>query len=65
MFYSDDPVRDADRYDMEMHRQRERCRRGSCACCGEAIYGYEDYYDIDGILLHEDCLTDWAYQYKK
>jgi len=38
---------------------------GECAECGDLIYKHEDYYDIDGMLLHEECLTDWAAQYKK
>lgn len=65
MCWTDDPVADFKRWDGEMHRRQERCRRGRCLHCGEDIYDYEDYYDVDGILLHEDCLFDWAAQYKK
>lgn len=36
---------------------------GYCEHCKEAVYRYEDYYDIDGELVHEDCLTDWAKKY--
>lgn len=39
---------------------------GYCAHCDEPIYEGEDYYDIEGdVILHEDCLTDWARQYLK
>lgn len=40
-------------------------RIGTCDACSDPIYKSDDYYDIDGVLLHEDCLTDWAAQYKK
>ena len=33
---------------------------GRCAACKCSILASEDHYDIDGDLLHEDCLTDWA-----
>ena len=64
-FYSDNPVRDFSRWDAEQERKRERHCRGACTHCGEDIYDWEDYYDIDGTLLHDDCLIDWAAQYKK
>lgn len=31
-----------------------------CAVCGKAICGDEDYYDLDGETIHEDCVIDWA-----
>ena len=66
MFYTDDPVRDFDCWDAEQERKRERCCRGRCTHCGEDVYDYDDYYDIEGdILLHDDCLIDWAAQYRK
>lgn len=65
MCWTDDPISDFNRWDGEMHRRQENCRVGLCECCGEAVYDYEDYYDIDGIKLHEDCLSGWAAQYKK
>lgn len=37
---------------------------GYCSHCKEAIYAWEDYYNIeDDTLLHSDCLVDWAEQY--
>ena len=65
MFYTDDPVRDFERYDAHQEERRRRRRRGTCSHCGEDVYDYEDYYDIDGELLHDDCLRGWAEQYKK
>lgn len=31
---------------------------GICACCGQEIYEGEDVYDIDGEVIHEDCLRE-------
>lgn len=63
--WTDDPVRDFDRWDAMMERQRESCCRGRCTHCGEDVYDYEDHYDIDGDLFHEECLLDWAQQYRR
>lgn len=38
---------------------------GYCAVCGEPIEYGEDHYDIDGELIHEDCLRDWADKFRK
>ncbi len=38
---------------------------GVCAECGEAIAYGEDYYDIEGELLHEDCLREWAEKFRR
>lgn len=38
---------------------------GYCAQCKEAVYDWEERYDIEGeLLLHDDCLIDWAHQYR-
>ena len=37
---------------------------GRCAACREPVYGDDDHYDIDGELVHWDCLSDWARKYK-
>jgi len=34
-----------------------------CAQCGDDIYAVEDYYEIDGEIIHEDCLREWAEKY--
>lgn len=36
---------------------------GYCSFCHEEIYAYEDYYDIEGELVHDDHLIDWARKY--
>lgn len=64
-YYSDDPVRDFDRWDADQERSRMRHRRGKCIHCGEDVYDYDDHYDIDGDLIHEDCLSGWAEQYRR
>lgn len=38
---------------------------GTCEHCNEPIYAWEDHYDIEGELLHDDCLVDWADKYRK
>ena len=37
---------------------------GECAVCGDLIYDYDERYDIEGELIHVDCLTDWAKKYE-
>lgn len=37
---------------------------GTCEACREAIKSGETHYNIEGDLLHEDCLLDWAWKYK-
>lgn len=31
-----------------------------CDYCGGEIYEGEDIYEIDGDIIHEDCLLDYA-----
>ena len=53
MYYSDDPVRDFERYDAQ--RERELARRPKCCECDEHIQ--EDYcFEIDGELVCIHCL---------
>lgn len=63
--WTDEPAWDAEEYDRELEYRRERRRVGRCVCCYEPIYDIEGYYDINGELLHDDCLHEWAAQYKK
>lgn len=44
--------------------QKDPAPLGYCVTCGEAIVFGDDYYEIDGELIHEDCLTDWAAQFR-
>lgn len=45
------------------HRSGERI--GLCEHCSDPIYEADSYYDIDGTLIHWDCLREWAAQYLK
>ena len=42
----------------------EPCVIGECAACHEDIRADEDYYDIEGEIVHEECLSDWAEKYR-
>lgn len=37
---------------------------GKCVVCGGDIVALDDYYEIDGDLIHDDCLREWAKQFK-
>lgn len=37
---------------------------GRCAACKCSILADEDHYDIEGELVHWDCLSDWARKYR-
>lgn len=63
--WTDEPARDAEEYDREMEHRRWRNRVGRCCVCEDPIYATEEYYDIDGEMLHDDCLREWAAEYKK
>ena len=58
MFYSDDPVRDAERHQAWLDAQQGVV--GKCEACGDDVYAGEDYYEIYGETIHSDCLRDWA-----
>lgn len=53
--WSDDPVSDAYRHDMELEEQLEKMP--VCCACGEHIQT-EYLYDVDGDLYCEDCMND-------
>ena len=57
-FYSDDPVRDAERWIASQERQLARCPK--CSRCGEHIQeGWEDcLYDDDGNPICEACYEE-------
>lgn len=54
-FYSDNPVADYDRYDAYLARQEARLP--VCDDCDKPIHG-DDYYEIDGEILCEECMKD-------
>lgn len=37
---------------------------GHCEACHEEIYAGEEYYDIEGELVHDDHLREWAEKYR-
>lgn len=53
MPYTDNPIADYDRYDMEQMKWLQRLP--VCAECGEPIQD-EECYDIDGELVCAECL---------
>ena len=48
-----------------MNCEKEAEIVGICESCREEIRADETYYDIEGDLLHEDCLLDWAWKYRR
>lgn len=54
MFYSDDPVRDFDRYDSD----RARRKRPVCSCCDEEITD-EFAFNLDGEWFCEECMDSF------
>jgi formylmethanofuran dehydrogenase subunit E len=55
MFYTDDPVKDYERYDN--HMTERLLRLPVCSECKERIQT-EYLYEIDGELICEDCMND-------
>lgn len=64
MAWTDNPVADFDTWDRRQNAEQEWHRKGKCAHCGEDIYDYSDHYDFDGVLVCDDCLIDWARNFK-
>lgn len=56
IMWTDNPERDAERY----YEETKPKSIGVCEHCSDPIYDYEDYYDIDGDMVHEDCIRDYA-----
>ena len=52
-YYTDDPLRDFDRWDAEQQSMLDKLPR--CVDCGKAIKD-DDLYDIGGDLFCEDCM---------
>lgn len=55
MYYSDDPVRDFERYDAYLARREAMLP--VCEKCGESIRDYK-YFEIDNEILCSDCVDD-------
>lgn len=60
--YSDNPIRDFERHDRKQSEWLDSLPR--CEHCGDPIQD-EDYYEIDGAPVHEDCLTDYCNKHYK
>lgn len=56
MPYTDDPVRDFDRYDMEQARREARLPVCENRKCGKRIND-DFYWEIDGEILCEKCMN--------
>ena len=54
-YYSDDPVMDFHRYDMEQARREARLPVCEGSKCGKKISD-DDYYYVEGMILCEECL---------
>ena len=59
-FYTDDPIRDAARYDAEQSRRLDELP--VCHCCGEHIQD-EHYYLINDEVYCIGCLESYFKQY--
>lgn len=57
--------RDAPIEDAHDHANRDMPEVGTCEHCGKPIYGWEDYYDIDGVLLHFNCEYEYMNKFLK
>ena len=55
MMWTDDPVKDYERYDAQRCAELERLP--VCDECGNPIQD-EEYYEFDGTLICEECLID-------
>lgn len=53
-----------DRPDLEDDRSEGEAV-GECECCSGDIMPFENYYDLDKVLLHEDCALEYFSQFKK
>ena len=59
-----------DNEDMRLAEERrlEQARKehivGVCEKCGEEVLDYEEHYNINGELIHGDCVMDWLEQFR-
>ena len=56
----------ANEHEREIRWQREVEEHGlgACAHCGDPVLDYEEYYEINGELIHGDCILDWLEKFK-
>lgn len=55
-YYTDDPERDFDRWDMEQERRRARLPYCEDRKCRKRVIDDEVYYDIGNEILCEECM---------
>lgn len=55
MIYTDDPVRDYERYDAEQAQRLAKLPK--CSCCGEPIE-QEMALELDGEFICDSCIED-------
>lgn len=58
MYYTDDPVRDANNYFAEKDREEQEATFANCSECGKPIYYGDRYAKEDGEYICEECWTD-------
>ena len=58
MFYSDDPVRDFDRYDMAMAQREAKLPECENRGCTHRKIRGEIFFDIEGEILCESCMRE-------
>jgi hypothetical protein len=52
-----------ERRDLEDHRSCGESK-GMCSQCGTEIMEWEEHYDIESILIHEECIYEYLSQFK-
>lgn len=38
---------------------------GYCPVCKAPVYNVDSRYEFESVTIHEDCLTDWAFEFFK
>ena len=56
MFWTNDPVRDAERYASECEERDKKFIH--CSVCGTVILYGDEYFEIDGQNYCPDCLSE-------
>ena len=51
-------------HEAKLEREAREHVIGYCAVCDEAVYDDSDYFDVNGELVHFECLGEWAEQFR-
>ena len=54
-----------DSYDLWKTTEPERDSKCKCVYCGCELYECEEYYDIEGEILCEDCARGWLDEHRR